>query len=175
MPVHGVAVTVPEPWGTQLQDAREDFGDPMASAIPPHVTLLPPTCVEDGDLEEFLTHLQTLTATVQPFDIVLSGTGTFRPVSPVVFVQVSRGIAACEALERAVRSGPVERNLEFPYHPHVTVAHHLDEDALDRAFDELADFRCSFHVDAVELYLHDDDGVWRVVRSFPLGSDAATR
>ena len=75
--------------------------------------------------------------------MVLSGTGTFRPVSPVVFVQVSRGIAHCEALERAVRSGPVERTLDFPYHPHVTVAHHLDEAALDRAFESLARLRAA--------------------------------
>jgi 2'-5' RNA ligase len=173
MPVHGVAVTVPEPWGAQLQDAREDFGDPMASAIPPHVTLLPPTAVEDGALEEFLAHLAKITAGAEPFDMVLSGTGTFRPVSPVVFVQVSQGIAACEELESAVRSGPVERTLEFPYHPHVTIAHHLAEPSLERAFDELADFRCAFRVESVELYLHDDDGVWRVVRSFPLGADPA--
>jgi 2'-5' RNA ligase len=145
----------------------------MASAIPPHVTLLPPTDVANAVLEDFLAHLAKITATAEPFDMVLSGTGTFRPVSPVVFVQVSQGIAACEELESAVRSGPVDRHLEFPYHPHVTVAHHLAEASLDQAFDELAAFRCSFRVDAVELYLHDEDGVWRVVRSFPLGADPA--
>ena len=173
MPVHGVAVTVPEPWGSELQSAREEFGDPMASAIPPHVTLLPPTVVESATLEEFHDHLAKVTADAAPFDMVLSGTGSFRPVSPVVFVQVSQGIAACEELESAVRSGPVERHLEFPYHPHVTIAHHLGEDSLDRAFDDLAAFRCSFRVESVELYLHDDDGVWRVQRSYPLGGDPA--
>jgi 2'-5' RNA ligase len=171
MPVHGVAVTVPEPWGSELQRAREAVGDPMAAAIPPHVTLLPPTPVEGEAVDLFLDHLVKVTAEAEPFDMVLSGTGTFRPVSPVVFVQVSRGIGVCEALESAVRSGPVERHLDFPYHPHVTIAHHLDEDALDRAFEGLADFRCAFRVESVELYHHDDDGVWRVVRSFPLGAE----
>ena len=169
MPQHGVAVTIPEPWSTTLQGAREDFGDPMASAIPPHVTLLPPTVVAPGLMADFLEHLRAVTAVAEPFAMVLSGTGTFRPVSPVVFVQVSRGIANCEALERAVRSGPVERVLDFPYHPHVTVAHHLDEESLDRAFESLGDFRCGFMVASVELYHHDTDGVWRVVDSFPLG------
>ncbi|GAA4398600.1 2'-5' RNA ligase family protein [Fodinibacter luteus] len=169
MPHHGVAVTVPEPWSTTLQEAREDFGDPMASAIPPHVTLLPPTAIADDVMGSFLEHLRGVTATVDPFEMVLSGTGTFRPISPVVFVQVSRGIGPCEGLERAVRSGPVERVLDFPYHPHVTVAHHLGEDALDRAFEGLADFRCRFPVTSVELYHHDEDGVWRVIDSFPLG------
>ncbi|HMM93633.1 MAG: 2'-5' RNA ligase family protein [Micrococcales bacterium] len=169
MPMHGVAVTVPEPWGEQLQSARAEFGDPMAGAIPPHVTLLPPTAVTPELLEDFNAHLDALCREVAPFRMVLSGTGTFRPVSPVVFVQVSSGIAPCEQLERAIRSGPVRRELEFPYHPHVTIAHHLDDESLDRAFAGLADFRCAFEVRSLELYHHDPDGVWRVVRSVPLG------
>ena len=174
MPIHGVAVTVPEPWGAELQAARERFGDPMAAAIPPHVTLLPPTPIGPDDTDAFAEHLEHVCTRLGPFQMVLSGTGTFRPVSPVVFVQVSSGLVECEILEQAVRSGPVERRLEFPYHPHITVAHHLDDAALDRAFDELAGFRCEFLVDSVELYHHDTDGVWRVIRSFPLtGPDAA--
>lgn len=168
MPIHGVAVTVPEPWGARLQAAREEAGDPMAAAIPPHVTLLPPTAVEPGAMAAFVAHLEAICARVRPFEMVLSGTGTFRPVSPVVFVQVSRGIAECERLEAAVRSGPVERHLEFPYHPHVTIAHHLGDEALDGAFEGLAGFRARFEVASVELYHHDPDGVWRVIRSFPL-------
>ena len=169
MPMHGVAITIPEPWGSSLQDARESFGDPMAPAIPPHVTLLPPTAVGPHVMDGFLDHLRAVSARTQPFRMVLSGTGTFRPTSPVVFVQVSLGIPQCEALERAVRGGPVDRTLDFPYHPHVTVAHHLDEDALDRAFNELGTFRCDFEVGSIELYHHDADGVWRVIQSFPLG------
>ncbi|MGG5259805.1 2'-5' RNA ligase family protein [Phycicoccus avicenniae] len=172
MPIHGVAVTVPEPWGSRLQQAREQAGDPMAAAIPPHVTLLPPTAVEPAEVPAFAAHLEAVCAGSAPFEMVLSGTGTFRPVSPVVFVQVSRGIAECERLESAVRSGPVERHLDFPYHPHVTIAHHLGDDALDGAFDGLADFRCTFTVESVELYHHDPDGVWRVIRSFPLAGRA---
>jgi 2'-5' RNA ligase len=166
--VHGVAVTIPEPWGSELQQARKQFGDPMADAIPPHVTLLPPTSFEAETVGAFYRHLEAVTARAAPFDVVLAGTGTFRPVSPVVFVQVSRGISHCEVLEQAVRLGPVERHLDFPYHPHVTVAHHLDDAALDHAFEQLAGFRCQFRVSSIELYQHDTDGVWRVATSFPL-------
>ncbi len=174
MPVHGVAVTIPEPWGSHLQGARESFGDSAASAIPPHVTLLPPTELEAECTPRFVEHLAAVCALAEPFDMVLAGTGTFRPVSPVVFVQVSRGISACERLERAVRAGPVQRTLDFPYHPHVTVAHHLDDQALDRAFDKLADFRASFPVATVDLYEHGADGVWRVARTFALGQGGRT-
>ncbi|MGB7818549.1 MAG: 2'-5' RNA ligase family protein [Ornithinibacter sp.] len=169
MPTYGVAVTIPEPWGPHLQKSREAFGDTMAPAIPPHVTLLPPTVVEADVMDDFTVHLERVAQRAEPFRMVLSGTGTFRPVSPVVFVQVSRGISACEGLERDVRGGPVGRELEFPYHPHVTVAHHLTEEEMDEAFDALADFRCAFDVTDIELYHHDSDWVWRVLRSFPLG------
>jgi len=165
----GVAITVPEPYGSVLQAARARFGDPWADFIPPHITLLGPTVIEHDEITTVDEHLAAVAAQHAPFVVRLRGTATFRPVSPVVFVQVSRGITSCEALERAVRSGPVSRNLDFPYHPHVTVAHHLDEPALDRAFESLADFRCAFRVASVELYHHDHDGVWRVLDSFALG------
>ena len=51
--------------------------------------------------------------------------------------------------------GPLAVELDFPYHPHVTIAHHLDDPTLDRAFEELADFECGFAVDAFSLYVHD--------------------
>ena len=41
----GVAIDIPAPWGEQLQNWRAEFGDPMAKAIPPHITLLPPTAL----------------------------------------------------------------------------------------------------------------------------------
>ena len=45
-----------------------------------------------------------------------------------------------EALAWSVGRGPLDIEREFPYHPHVTIAHHLADDVLDRAFAELADF-----------------------------------
>ena len=169
MRTYGVAITIPEPHGAALQERRAAFGDPMAGAIPPHVTLLPPTVVSPQGREVFEDHLVQVAAAHAPFRMVLAGTGTFRPISPVVFVQVSQGISSCERLEFAVRSGPVERPLDFPYHPHVTVAHHLDDDALDAAFADLADFRADFEVTSFELFRHDTDDVWRALRSFALG------
>ncbi|MEO7269784.1 MAG: 2'-5' RNA ligase family protein [Knoellia sp.] len=168
MPTHGVAITVPEPHGAELQEARERFGDPLARFIPPHVTLLPPTEIDALALESFEEHLQVVAGAHAPFRMTLSGTGTFRPLSPVVFVQVSSGISQCELLETAVRNGPVVRSLDFNYHPHVTIAHNLPGKQLDAAFDGLVDFRCTFDVVAFELYHQTDDGVWRPLSSFTL-------
>ena len=127
MPTIGVAIAIPEPWASELQDYRTSVGDTTATQIPTHITLIPPAEVGDAELgvEAHLERGRGRRAT--PFDIHLRGTGTFRPVSPVVFVTLAEGIAGCELLADAVRQGPLEVDLEFPYHPHVTVAHHLDD------------------------------------------------
>ncbi len=173
MPTIGVAISIPEPHARVLQGRRARYGDPLAEAIPPHVTLLPPTEVDPRVLPELVEHLEGVAAAAGTFAMVLRGTGTFRPVSPVVFVQVSSGIGECELLEQKVRGGPVERSLEFYYHPHVTIAHHLPEDVLDHAFDDLAGFEAHFEVAAFHLYEHGADGVWRAARDFPLGEGDA--
>lgn len=167
MPLIGVAVAVPDPWGAELESWRASFGDPLAGSIPAHVTVLPPTEVRDADLAAVLAHLAAAAASVDPFVLELRGTATFRPVSPVVFVALVGGIAGCEALEAAVRQEPLDRELEHPYHPHVTVAHHLPDDVLDRAYHDLAGFTARFEVRDVVLYVHGDGG-WTPLRSFPL-------
>ncbi|MCG2801606.1 MAG: 2'-5' RNA ligase family protein [Cellulomonas sp.] len=172
----GIAVTVPPPYGPALVSARARFGDPAAGQIPPHVTLLVPTALAADRIHHVDTHLDVVAAHHQPFVMHLRGTATFRPVSPVVCVQVVEGIASCEQLERDVRTGPLDQELRFPYHPHVTVAHELDDDGLDRAFDGLSQFEASFVVDRFHRYLHGDDGVWRPAREYLLtgaGADAA--
>jgi 2'-5' RNA ligase len=164
----GVAIAIPEPWAADLQAQRASFGDLQASAIPTHITLVPPTDVGD-DLDSVEKHLAEVAAQQSSFRLRLRGTATFRPVSPVVFIVVSEGISACELLAQAARSGPLEQELNFPYHPHVTVAHHLDEAALDHAYETLADFDCRFEVTDFHLYQHGDDGVWRPASTYTLG------
>lgn len=165
----GVAVSLPEPYTSELQGWRERLGDPNAAAIPPHVTLLPPTALQTEDLDEVETHLRAVAAVHAPFTMHLRGSGTFRPISPVVFVTLVQGIGECEQLERKVRSGPLAREVSFPYHPHVTVAHDLGEDVLDRAFDALASYDARFQVWGFSLFEKGRDDVWRPQRDFPFG------
>ena len=152
----GVSIAVPEPHGSLLQQLRAGFGDAAAHGIPTHVTLLPPTEVA---------------AAGRPFLMRLSGTGTFRPLSPVVFVKVVDGAEACTWLQKQVRdaSGPVARELQFPYHPHVTVAHGIDDESMDRAFEELADYTAEWPCTGFALYEQGADGVWRKLREFAFG------
>ena len=168
MPVVGVAIAIPEPHRAKLSAARHAAGDPMAAVIPPHVTLLPPTVIPGTDLDAFIDHLSSVADSHPAFTMRLAGTGSFRPVSPVVFVQVSEGISSCERLERAIRSGPVERRLEFDYHPHVTIAHHVEDEALDATARSTADFVAEFPVVGFDLFEQGNDDVWRPLWTFSL-------
>jgi 2'-5' RNA ligase len=166
----GVAIGLPEPFTSELQGWRERLGDPNAAGIPPHVTLLPPTALHDDDLDRVEEHLRAVAAAEAPFDMHLHGTGTFRPVSPVVFVTLVEGATQCQRVEDGVRCGPLARSLSFPYHPHVTVAHDLDEPALDEAFAALSSYDARFRVWGFTLFEQGPDSVWRPQRDFPFGA-----
>jgi len=89
MPTIGVALAIPEPWASELQDYRLSVGDTTATMIPTHITLIPPIEVDEDDLAEVEKHLTEVASATSAFRIHLRGTGTFRPVSPVVFVTVA--------------------------------------------------------------------------------------
>jgi 2'-5' RNA ligase len=59
--------------------------------------------------------------------------------------------------------------LDFPYHPHVTVAQGIDDARLDEAYDGLSGFVARFRVDGFVLFCRDADGRWIWRRQFPLG------
>lgn len=165
----GVSIAIPEPYGEELRRMRRSFGDIMADRIPSHITLAPPLVVDAAGSQALGEDLRELAEVFHPFTVSLLGTGTFRPISPVVFVAVSEGIAQIETLAEGVRKAIDAPEPEFPFHPHVTVAHNLPDDALDVARDGLSDFRCTFEVDAIHLYVDDVDRGWVPTDRFPLG------
>lgn len=166
----GVAIAVPEPYGSRLRRKRASFGDPLAATVPSHVTLMPPLTLERDGLEAVCAALRAAAAELRPFSMTLRGTGTFRPVSPVVFLAIVGGVAGIEEIAAAVRAQLDAPRAEFPFHPHVTVAHNIDDAALDRAHADLSDFECTFQVDSFDLYLHERENGWVPKHAFQLGS-----
>ena len=162
----GVAITVPDPWGEDLQEMRASFGDGLAWTVPTHITLLPPTEVPSDRLDLVDDHLRQLTRSTVGFEVALTGTDTFRPVTQTSFVVVAEGAGQCAQLADRVRSGPLRRSLPFPYHPHVTIAVDLADDAHDRAESRLAEFALRFEVTQIERYELAEHGVWESVRHF---------
>ncbi|MGY1811885.1 2'-5' RNA ligase family protein [Blastococcus sp. SYSU D00820] len=166
--VLGVVVAIPEPWAQLLVDWRAKCGDPQATLVPPHVTLLPPTEVPVADRAAVTEHLSNVARAHPPFDMHLSGTGTFSPVSEVVFVAVARGIGSCELLANDVRCGPLARSLAYPYHPHVTVAHDVAPDMLELAYQALSDLSVEFRVEHFTEFEQSPSGAWVVAREYRL-------
>ena len=164
----GVSIEVPQPWASLVRQTRRKAGDPWADEIPPHITLVGPTVIEDQAVEDLYSHLDAVTSTVQAFPIHLQGTDTFRPLSPVVFVAVEEGSQECGRLEAVARSGPLAQDVRFPYHPHVTIAHDVPDQAMDRAADELASFDARFTVSHIWVYEFYDNNVWRKRKRFAL-------
>ena len=166
----GIAIDIPEPWGSALTQRRAEAGDPAAAYVPAHLTLLGPTEVDPGVLPRIEKHLATVAAAHPPFTLHLRGTGTFRPITEVVFVAVAAGISECELLAGDIWAAPdLTRQARFPYHPHVTVAMDVDPAAMDAVYEDLAGFSARFQVAAFTLFEHGGDGRWLPRRHFPLG------
>jgi 2'-5' RNA ligase len=166
----GVAIDIPEPWGSQLTRRRAEAGDPQAAFTPAHVTLLGPTEVPSDRLPEIEEHLAVVASGQPPFTLHLRGTGTFRPITEVVFVALAQGISECELLAEAIVAGDgLYRDSRFPYHPHVTVAQDVPAAALDAVFEDLASFSARFEVPAFTLFTHGVAGSWQPRRDYPLG------
>ncbi len=166
----GVAIDIPEPWGSVLTRRRAQTGDPQAAYVPAHLTLLGPTEVDTAALPAIEEHLARVAASRPPFTVQLRGTGTFRPVTEVVFVTVAVGISECELLVEAITElESITVQARFPYHPHVTVAQDVPAAALDAVFADLADFSARFRVDGFTLFSHGGDGPWQPRRAYSLG------
>lgn len=172
MPTIGVAIAVPKPFGEELRAHRASFGDRQATAIPTHVTLLPPTEVDGTELDRVVEQLERVADKHHRFDMHLRGTATFRPVSPVVFAVVAQGISECEMLAESVRGELGGVSTRFPYHPHVTVAHDVSDEALDLAYETLSSYEARFSVNAFALYVHDERSGWLRERELVLNGGA---
>ena len=166
----GIAVDIPEPWGSYLTRRRAEAGDPRAVDVPAHLTLLGPTEIPLASLPAAEQRLAEVAAGHPPYTLHLRGTGTFRPVTEVVFVAVAAGISECEQLAAAIGAVPeLQREHRFPYHPHVTVAQDVASEALDQVYEDLAGFSARFEVTAFTLFSHSGETRWQPRRDFRLG------
>lgn len=165
----GVILGFPPDVAQELQQWRASFGDPMAEVIPAHITLV--TTTPARDWEATREHVREIARRQAPFKITISGTGSFRPVSPVVFLNVEDGFTECVGLHEQLQTGPLERDLPFPYHPHVTVAHDVAPESLDEAETVLKNYTATFPVVSMGLYEHDNNGIWQLREELDFGGD----
>lgn len=166
----GVILGFPPDIAEELQRWRASFGDPMATVIPAHITLV--TTTPTDDWEAARDHVREVARTQAPFMVTIAGTGSFRPVSPVVFINVEEGFEECVDLHEKLQTGPLARELPFAYHPHVTIAHDVAPESLDEAETVLKDYRATFPVVSMGLYEHDTDGIWQLREELDFGTES---
>jgi 2'-5' RNA ligase len=165
----GVILGFPPGIAEELQRWRASFGDPMATVIPAHITLV--TTTPTDDWEAARDHVREVARTQAPFMVTIAGTGSFRPVSPVVFINVEEGFEECVELHEKLQTGPLARDLPFAYHPHVTIAHDVAPESLDEAETVLKDYRATFPVVSMGLYEHDTNGIWQLREELDFGTE----
>lgn len=161
-----MTLEIPVPIREDLDAARRRYGV-LEEGWSSHVTLLAPIEADDAVVASIIDHLDAVARRTTPIRIHLQGTDSFRPVSPVVFLVLVDGAEQCASLESAVRSGDLGVESRFPYHPHVTLAHGVPDDVLDRVQRDYADFDSEFTAAAMTLR-ENVDGVWMLVREFRL-------
>ena len=168
--VVGAFIAVPEPWREDLDAWRRSFGDPHADRIPVHITLLEPTRMTGFEFEGFRQRLLHAAADESQFRVELGPTATFRPVSPVVYLQAHAEDDALPRLHSCVREAAGSPPRRHPYLPHLTVAMDVPDEVLDLAQSELADYEAAWVVDRVDVWTRDRAGVWHPAFEAPLAS-----
>ncbi|WP_062005343.1 2'-5' RNA ligase family protein [Arthrobacter alpinus] len=162
----GVIISMPPALAAELRAWREMFGGPDVAAVPPHITLISGRAT--GTWAHAAEHVRSVARSWAPFEVSLRGTGTFAPISPVVFLNLVDGVDNCLDLHERLLDGPVEHLLDFVFHPHLTVAHDLDAETMARAEREMADFSADFQVLSIGLYDYSHGG-WSLCEELPLG------
>jgi 2'-5' RNA ligase len=164
----GIVIVVPEPWAQEILDWRMGLGDPYSDRMPTHITLVAPTKLPRSRMDALLTELATAMTSEQPFEVTIGPVGTFRPVSPVVFLHAHDRHDELARLEQRVRQLVTDQLPMHPFVPHVTIAMNVGDGLLDAAAHALSDLIATWWVAEVVVFERDDQGYWSVVTSCEL-------
>jgi len=160
-----VVLPLPEPHAARLRAVRAGAGDPLAS-VPAHLTLVTGAVVSDWDAVR--EHVRAVAAVTPPAEVGFRGAATFRPLTPVVYAPVATGERWCRSLHAALQAGPLDGDPAYPFVPHVTLAHGVDEAVLDGLMESQTGVEFSFRADRLALYADAGDGLWRPLGEHPL-------
>jgi GNAT superfamily N-acetyltransferase len=108
---------------------------------------------------------------VKPFDIELGPAATFLPHNPVAYLAIQGDLDSLHALRNNVFRPPLERELTWPFVPHVTIADGIEPERISAAVPALASFTKTIAVRSVSL-LEEEGKRWLPIGTYPLGPPA---
>lgn len=171
----GVVLLLPEPVGSEVDVLRRALGADDVDRLPSHLTLVPPVNVRDDDLDSALDLLRDAAERTSPFRLALGPPRTFLPTNPVLFLEVGGDVAPVDKLRDKVFRPPLERNLTWPFHPHVTLLDGGPEEKIRAAVEALADLRLECVIDRLHLLREsNEEGVrsWHPIAEAAFGPPA---
>jgi 2'-5' RNA ligase len=156
----GVALLIEEPWRTEINGLRRALGDKNLERIPPHITLIPPINLRVEDRQLAFDIVRKAAENTKPFDVVLGPVTSFAPKTPVIKLDVQgEGRARIVALRDALATGPLAREPQWPFDPHVTLNDEASDELIAHAVAMTYEISTSFS--DIFLLRQYDDRVWR--------------
>jgi GNAT superfamily N-acetyltransferase/2'-5' RNA ligase len=153
----GVVLLLPPPAGDEVDVLRRALGADDVDRLPSHLTLVPPVNVRDDDMDSALDLLRDAAERTRPFRLVLGPPRTFLPINPVLYLEVGGDVASVDGLRDKVFRHPLERNLTWPFQPHVTLLDGGPEGRIRASVEALADLRIEVVLDRLHLLRESSD------------------
>jgi 2'-5' RNA ligase len=156
----------------EVDGLRRALGAAALRRIPPHVTLVPPVNVAEGELDDAVELVRRVAADASSIRLELGPPATFWPDTPVVYLEVGGDLEAVASLRESLLNGPLHREDRRAFVPHVTLDQHIDPSRIPAALQALADYRAAVTVELVTTLQLDesvDPRVWRPIAAATLG------
>ena len=118
---------VPEPLGPRLDDLTRAL--PGIVFRKAHITILPPRPLQ-VPVEQASLYTRRVLDQFRAFEVELSAVRRF-PVTSVVYLDVTEGSETVHRLHDALNSCELAFNEQFEFHPHLTLAGPVPNEAID--------------------------------------------
>lgn len=147
-----IIARVPPPLAERIVRWRREYGMVGAVAESCHITLL---IAQDAAEEGKLGQLEAALAGHGAVEVVLGEPESFQPASPVTYLPLVRGADCFRYLHRRCVELLGKSESPFPYEPHLTLAHGLEEAALARSLRDFAGLDAQltgFRIEQLQAY-----------------------
>jgi 2'-5' RNA ligase len=155
----------------EIDGLRRALGEPDLTRIRPHLTLVAPVNVREAEFDAAEATVRAAGAATGPLDLELGPITTFLPDNPVAYLAVGGDVDGVKRLHDAVSQGPLHRESEWPFVPHVTIVDGVDPERIAAAPRVLPEFHKPVRVRAMHV-LEEQSHRWVPIAAFPLGPPA---
>jgi 2'-5' RNA ligase len=166
-----VIAPIPEDLAAAVQPYRERY-DPLAGALPPHITILNP--FEFSDPPQILyNHLVEIGETYAPIKVSVAGWDIYRYIDYQLRLPIIAGRAELTALRDDLLTGPLSYcpGQDKDYWPHLFLGKFNDEAQVAQVRKDLDRFEAQFifRVTHLELWQwYKPDHPWEIRKRFGL-------